>query len=307
MQGFQDKVAFIWAVADLLRGDYKQSEYGRVILPFTVLRRLDCVLEPNKQAVLDAAQKHAGSPEAVRDKMLLRAAGTNFYNQHKLDFRRLLDDPNNIAHNLTSYIHAFSPNARDILEHFRFEKEIAHLDKNDLLYLVVQKFCEIDLHPDVVSGMQMGYIFEELIRKFSEQSNETAGEHFTPREVIRLMVNLLFIEDADLLTKELALARSEMRENLAQTRRGAMAVSAGGVVLVGGYIVLLLAAVYALSLVVAPWAAALIVGGIAAIAGYAMVKSGSRQFSAHDLKPERTIDSIHKDADAIRRARHEYH
>lgn len=114
-------------------------------------------------------------------------------------------------------------------------------------------------------------------------------------------------EVPDLLTKELALARSEMRENLAQTRRGAMAVSAGGVVLVGGYIVLLLAAVYALSLVVAPWAAALIVGGIAAIAGYAMVKSGSRQFSAHDLKPERTIDSIHKDADAIRRARHEYH
>lgn len=201
IEGFQDKVAFIWSVADLLRGDYKQSEYGRVILPFTVLRRLDCVVEPNKDAVLDTATKHASSPEAVRDKMLLRASGTNFYNTHKLTFRRLLDDPIHIAQNLTSYIHAFSPNARDILEHFRFEKEIAHLEKNDLLFLIVQKFCEVDLHPNTVSNLAMGYIFEELIRKFSEQSNETAGEHFTPREVIRLMVNLLFAPDDDVLTK----------------------------------------------------------------------------------------------------------
>lgn len=201
IEGFQDKVAFIWSVADLLRGDYKQSEYGRVILPFTVLRRLDCVVEPNKDAVLDTAAKHASSPEAVRDKMLLRASGTNFYNTHKLTFKRLLDDPTHIAQNLTSYIHAFSPNARDILEHFRFEKEIAHLEKNDLLFLIVQKFCEVDLHPNTVSNLAMGYIFEELIRKFSEQSNETAGEHFTPREVIRLMVNLLFAPDDDVLTK----------------------------------------------------------------------------------------------------------
>jgi len=201
MNGFQDKVSFIWSVADLLRGDYKQSEYGRVILPFTVLRRLDCVLEPTKEAVREAAQKHQNAGEAIRERMLTKAAGTNFYNTHKLDFGKLLDDPDNIASNLTSYIHRFSSNARDILEHFRFPTQIDRLDRANLLYLVVQKFNSVDLHPDAVSNMQMGYIFEELIRKFSEQSNETAGEHFTPREVIRLMVNLLYNEDDDGLTK----------------------------------------------------------------------------------------------------------
>ena len=205
MNGFQDKVAFIWAIADLLRGDYKQSDYGSVILPFTVLRRLDCVLQPTKEAVREAAERHAGQPEAIRERMLKKTAQASFYNTHKLDFGKLLDDPDNIAANLTSYILAFSPNIRVILEDrdefFRFPAQIDRLDKNNLLYLIVQKFNAIDLHPDVVSNLEMGYIFEELIRKFSEQSNETAGEHFTPREVIRLMVNLLYTEDDDALTQ----------------------------------------------------------------------------------------------------------
>ena len=201
MNGFSEKVSFIWSVADLLRGDYKQSEYGRVILPFTVLRRLDCVLEPTKEEVLETAAKYEDSPEGIRNRMVQKAAGTSFYNISKLDFGRLLDDPENIAGNLRSYIHSFSPNARDILEHFRFQTQIDRLERADLLYLIVQKFNSIDLHPDVVPNMQMGYIFEELIRKFSEQSNETAGEHFTPREVIRLMVNLLFDPDDATLSK----------------------------------------------------------------------------------------------------------
>ena len=201
MNGFSEKVSFIWSVADLLRGDYKQSEYGRVILPFTVLRRLDCVLEPTKEEVLEAAAKYEGSPEAIRDRMVEKAAGTSFYNTSKLDFPKLLADPENIAGNLRSYIHAFSPGAKDILEHFRFETQIQRLERANLLYLIVQKFNSIDLHPDVVPNMQMGYIFEELIRKFSEQSNETAGEHFTPREVIRLMVNLIFDPDDATLSK----------------------------------------------------------------------------------------------------------
>ena len=201
MNGFGEKVSFIWSVADLLRGDYKQSEYGRVILPFTVLRRLDCVLEPTKQEILETAAEYEDSPEGIRIRMIEKAAGTSFYNTSKLDFGRLLDDPENIAGNLRSYIHSFSPNARDILEHFRFQTLIDRLERADLLYLIVQEFNSIDLHPDVVPNMQMGYIFEELIRKFSEQSNETAGEHFTSREVIRLMVNLLFDSDDATLSK----------------------------------------------------------------------------------------------------------
>jgi len=201
MQRFSEKVSFIWSVADILRGDYKQSEYGRVILPFTVLRRLDQVIAPKRQAVRDVAAQYANSPEALRERMLLKASGESFYNVSKLDFRALLADPTHIAQNLVGYIHGFSENARDIVEHFRFEQQIERLDRGNLLYLVVQKFAAIDLHPDRVANLEMGYIFEELIRKFAEQSNETAGEHFTPREVIRLMVNLLFVEDDDALRK----------------------------------------------------------------------------------------------------------
>jgi type I restriction enzyme M protein len=192
--------SFIWSVADLLRGDYKQSEYGRVILPFTVLRRLDCVLEPTKAAVLAEKEKREAAginPEPF----LLKKAGLLFYNTSPLDMKKLMGDQDNIAENMFSYIQAFSPEVRDIFECFDFHTQVTRLEKANLLYLVTEKFANIDLHPDKVSNAEMGVVFEELIRKFAEISNETAGEHFTPREVIRLMVNLLFIEDDDALTK----------------------------------------------------------------------------------------------------------
>ena len=192
--------SFIWSVADLLRGDYKQSEYGKVILPFTVLRRLDCVLEPTKPAVLAELKKRAKggvNPEAF----LLKAAGQKFFNTSTMDLKKLMGDQDHIAENLRSYIQAFSPAVRDIFERFEFDVQITRLAKASLLYLVTEKFANIDLHPDKVSNGEMGTVFEELIRKFAELSNETAGEHFTPREVIRLMVNLIFIEDDEALTK----------------------------------------------------------------------------------------------------------
>jgi len=192
--------AFIWSVADLLRGDYKQSDYGKVILPFTVLRRLDCVLEPTKAAVLaelSEKTKQGINPEPF----LRRKAGVNFFNQSPMDLKKLLGDPDYVALNLTTYIQGFSPEVRDIFERFEFQVQIERLTKAGLLYQVAEKFAQIDLHPEVVSNMQMGLVFEELIRKFAEISNETAGEHFTPREVIKLMVNLIFIEDDEVLSK----------------------------------------------------------------------------------------------------------
>ena len=191
--------AFIWSVADLLRGDYRPSEYGRVILPLTVLRRLDCVLDATKAEVLDqyAALQARGIDNI--DPVLQGVAGEQFFNTSPLTLTRALDDPANVADNLRGYIAGFSAGARDVLEKFDFDTHIARLDRSNLLYLVASKFAEIDLHPETVSNLEMGYLYEELIRRFSELSNETAGEHFTPREVIRLMVNLLFIEDDDLL------------------------------------------------------------------------------------------------------------
>jgi type I restriction enzyme M protein len=200
--------SFIWSVADLLRGDFKQSEYGRVILPFTVLRRLDCVLEATKPAVLaefEAKTKAGMNP----DPFLRRAAGNqSFYNTSPLDLVKLLGDQDHIRQNLYAYVQAFSPAARDIFERFDFYTQVERLAKANLLYLVTEKFSNIDLHPDVVDNASMGLVFEELIRKFAEISNETAGEHFTPREVIRLMVNLLFIEDDDVLTPGSAVVRT---------------------------------------------------------------------------------------------------
>ena len=196
----QSLSAFIWSVADLLRGDYKQSDYGKVILPFTVLRRLDCVLAPTKAAVLAelADKEQQGlNPEPF----LLRKSKQSFYNQSPLDLTKLLGDPDHIAHNLFTYIQGFSSSVRDVFERFEFQAQVERLAKAGLLYQVTEKFTRIDLHPDRVSNMQMGLVFEELIRKFSEISNETAGEHFTPREVIRLMVNLIFIEDDDILSR----------------------------------------------------------------------------------------------------------
>ena len=192
--------AFIWSVADLLRGVYKPSEYGRVILPLTVLRRLDCVLEPTKEEVLAAVGR---LPDTLqnRDPLLAKFAGYPFFNTSRHTFATLLGDPDNVAANLRNYIAGFSESARDIVDKFNFDVQIDRLDDRNLLYLVVSKFADLDLSPESVSDLDMGYLYEELIRKFSELSNETAGEHFTPREVIRLMVNLLFREDDELLTK----------------------------------------------------------------------------------------------------------
>ncbi|CUU13828.1 Type I restrictionmodification system DNAmethyltransferase subunit M EC 21172 CDS [Bradyrhizobium sp.] len=187
-------------MADLLRGDYKQSDYGKVILPFTVLRRLDCVLEPTKAKVLAeyTAKKKAGLNP---DPFLLRASGQSFYNTSNMDLRKLMGDQDHIGQNLYAYVQGFSPAVRDIFDRFSFSTQIDKLAKSGLLYLVTEKFAGIDLHPEVVDNHEMGLAFEELIRKFAELSNETAGEHFTPREVIRLMVNLLFVEDDEVLTK----------------------------------------------------------------------------------------------------------
>ena len=198
--GEQNLSSFLWAVADLLRGDYKQSEYGKVILPFTVLRRLDCVLESTKEAILleKTVREKAGlNPEPF----LLKKAGQLFYNTSPLDLKKLMGDQDHIGENLQSYIQGFSANVRDIFQSFEFPTQIDKLAKAGLLYLVTEKFANINLHPDTVSNAQMGTVFEELIRKFAELSNETAGEHFTPREVIRLMVNLIFIEDDAALSR----------------------------------------------------------------------------------------------------------
>jgi type I restriction enzyme M protein len=192
--------ALLWSVADLLRGDYKQSEYGRVILPFTVLRRLDCVLEPTKAAVLAEKEKReqAGlNPEPF----LIQKSGQHFVNTSPMDLRKVLGDADHVRENLLAYVRAFSPAVRDIFEAFDFAVQVERLDRAGLLYLVTEKFAAFDLHPDAVSNAHMGLVFEELIRRFAELSNETAGEHFTPREVIRLMVNLLFIEDDDALNR----------------------------------------------------------------------------------------------------------
>lgn len=195
MQNFRDMANFIWSVADLLRGDYKQSDYGKVILPMTVLRRLDSVLKPTKPQVLAKLAEMARMNVQNLDPVLNRMTGYDFHNRSRFDFESLLDDPDHLSTNLMAYINAFSANAKDIMDYFEFGKQVERLDRSNLLYQVMQKFAAIDLHPDIVDNVQMGYIFEELIRKFAEVSNETAGEHFTPREVIRLMVNLLFNED----------------------------------------------------------------------------------------------------------------
>lgn len=196
----QSLSAFLWSVADLLRGDYKQSDYGKVILPFTVLRRIDCVLAPTKQAVL-AEKKLRLSQGMPTDPFLRKASGLGFYNASEFDLKTLIGDPDNIAANLRLYIQRFSPEVADIFARFEIDTQIERLANAGLLYQVTEKFTAIDLHPASVSNHQMGLVFEELIRRFAELSNETAGEHFTPREVIRLMVDLIFCEDDDALRK----------------------------------------------------------------------------------------------------------
>ena len=181
--------AFIWSVADLLRGDFKQSQYGRVILPFTLLRRLECVLEPTKAKVLKAAEANKDKTDAVREKLLLRAADQQFFNASPLSLAQLSDAQT--SDDLMSYVQSFSKDAREIFEHFHFEDFVQQLGDADLLYQVVQRFASIDLSPKHISNFGMGTIFEELIRKFAESSNETAGEHFTPRDIVHLTTSLV--------------------------------------------------------------------------------------------------------------------
>ena len=199
MNNFQDKVNFIWTIAEILRGPYKKEDYGKVVLPMAVLRRFDCVLAETKDEVLAQYEKYKNLPQESRDEILNRVAKQNFSNVSKYDFGKLLADSDNIADNLRDYINGFSKVARDIIEYFEFDKQIEKMERNNLLYLVVKRFGEIDLHPTKVSNVDMGYVFEELIRRFSEHGE--AGDHYTPREVIRLMVNLLLNEDTEDLTK----------------------------------------------------------------------------------------------------------
>ncbi|MBK7105535.1 MAG: SAM-dependent DNA methyltransferase [Ignavibacteriae bacterium] len=191
----------IWDIANYLRHDYKQADYGKVILPMTVLRRLDCVLEPTKAQILELSKANKGKNDSVLDLIITNKIKIKFFNKSKYDFQKLLKDPDHIAANLNNFINGFSSNAREILEYFSFQEHIARLDEANLLFLIVKEFAKVDLNPEQVSSIQMGYIFEDLIRRFSELSNETAGEHFTPREVIRLMVNILFNYDDEALTK----------------------------------------------------------------------------------------------------------
>ena len=196
---FSELANFIWSVADLLRGDYKRADYGKIILPFTLLRRLECVLEPTKAKVLREYEKRKNEP--ALDVRLTRVSGQAFYNTSPFTLSALLADQKHVRQNLTAYLGDFSAEARDVFENFRFLSRIGELEDKNLLFLIVQKFAAIDLHPDVVPNETMGLVFEELIRKFAEDSNETAGEHFTPRDVIRLMVQCLFAEDADGLSR----------------------------------------------------------------------------------------------------------
>lgn len=197
---FSDKVSLIWNIAELLRGDYKQSDYGKVILPFTVLRRLDCVLEDSKEKVLDTYKTMNEPLSTIQKRMLERASGSTFYNTSPFTLRSMRDFPGMLADNIKQYIQGFSENAREIIRYFDFEAQINKLQDANILFNVLEEMLKIDLHPDVVTNIEMGYIFEELIRRFSEQSNETAGEHFTPREVIQLMVNILFDAEKTALT-----------------------------------------------------------------------------------------------------------
>ena len=193
--------AYIWSLADLLRGDFKQSQYGRIILPITLLRRLECVLEASKPAVLAEVEriKGMGLPEDAEEKLLLRAAGLSFFNTSKMDLSKLGES--GIAANLESYVQCFSRDAREIFEYFKFSEFIGLLGDCNLLYKVVQRVRTADLSPAAISNHEMGLVFEELIRKFAESSNETAGEHFTPRDIVRLTTSLVFMEDDDALTK----------------------------------------------------------------------------------------------------------
>lgn len=197
-------VGFIWSVADKLRGPYRPPQYRRVMLPMTVLRRLDCVLEPTKKKVLAEKERleAKGFTGMALEKAISKAAVGDdrvqpFYNTFKFSLADVMGDPDGMASNLVAYINGFSPQIREIFEKFEFEKEIDKLDESNRLYLILKEFCNIDLSPARISNTDMGGVFEELVRKFNEQANEEAGDHFTPREVISLMVNLMFSDEED--------------------------------------------------------------------------------------------------------------
>lgn len=198
-ENYSQTASFIWSVADLLRGHFKQSQYGRVILPFTLLRRLECVLAPNKQKVLEAAKQHQSKPDATRELLLLKESGHQFFNASPLSLATLSDTQT--AEDLISYVQSFSKSAREIFEHFNFEEFVLKLAEADLLYQVTQQFgSKIDLSTDKISNYGMGLIFEELIRKFAESSNETAGEHFTPRDCVHAATSLLMTGQEEVLS-----------------------------------------------------------------------------------------------------------
>lgn len=201
-KNFSQTAAFIWSVADLLRGDFKQSQYGRIILPFTLLRRLECVLEETKANVVAESQRIAGMglPEEAQEKFIIRASKRPFYNISPMDLSKM--GQSDIKDNLNTYVQSFSKDAREIFEHFKFEEFVGQLADANLLYKVVQMFANTDLSPETISNHEMGFVFEELIRRFAESSNETAGEHFTPRDIVRLTTSLVFMEDDDALTKD---------------------------------------------------------------------------------------------------------
>jgi type I restriction enzyme M protein len=202
MTELRNHAAVIWAIADTLRGPYKRSEYGHVILPLTLMRRLDQAMEDTKDAVVAEAKKRRAQGIENVEPILRQVAGRSFFNESALRFSQLPDDPRHIATNLRAYIDGYSEYAKEVFANFDFEKQIQKLEDHDLLHAVVSKMCEVDLHPERVSNLEMGYTFEELIRKFAESSNDEAGEHFTPREVVRLMVNLLVAHDEDALSGE---------------------------------------------------------------------------------------------------------
>ncbi|MDG5856534.1 type I restriction-modification system subunit M [Clostridium beijerinckii] len=199
-----EKASLIWAIADKLTGVYKPHEYGEVILPLTVIRRFDCILADTKEAVLKKNEQVGSLP--MKDVFLCRESGYSFYNTSKYDFEKLLSDPDGIEVNFRAYLNGFSENVRNIIEKFNFDNQITRLADKNLLYIVIQEFTtpNADLHPNKISNIEMGYIFEEIIRKFSEAHNEDAGQHYTPREVIELMVNILFYNDSELLTGDIA-------------------------------------------------------------------------------------------------------
>lgn len=195
-----EKAALIWAIADKLTGVYKPHEYGEVILPLTVIRRFDCILVDTKDAVLEKYESVKNLP--MKDVFLRKAAGHDFYNTSRYTFERLIADPDNIEENFNKYLQGFSENVRDIIDKFKFGGHITTMANKGILYIVLKEFttAKANLHPDVISNLEMGYIFEEIIRRFSESHNEDAGQHYTPREVIRLMVNILFCDDNDVLS-----------------------------------------------------------------------------------------------------------